>query len=151
MVDKSTRVIASIDTESVHKLSVEQRAYIAGYFDGEGSVGLYPKKAGFALKVTVVQRKPEVLLWLHGLFGGALVTVDRTEARGNIYYELRLEGPDAALPLLKVIAPYVREKKDQIDLVISHYDGEWKIGMDEVEQLQRKHNVVSLLKGMKRA
>ena len=144
MVDKTTRLVAKLDIEAAHALTVADRAYIAGYFDGEGSVGLYPKKSGFALKLTIAQRKPEVLLWLHGIFGGAFVTVDRVE-RGNQYYELRLEGRELAMPLLRIIAPYVREKKEQIDLVIDHYTNIADKTLDD------KNNVVLLLKEMKRA
>lgn len=143
MVDKTTRLVASIDIDAVLALTIAERAYISGYFDGEGSVGLYAKKSGFALKVTVAQRKPEVLLWMHSLFGGAFVTVDRVE-RGDQYYELRLEGPALALPFLRIVTPYVREKKDQVDLVIAHY------GDIGDKTLEDKNNVVSLLKEMKR-
>ena len=144
MVDKTTRLVAQLDIDAAVALTVPERAYIAGYFDGEGSVGLYPKKSGFALKVTIAQRKPEVLLWLHGIFGGAFVTVERI-TRGDTYYELRLEGRVAALPLLRTIAPYVREKKEQIDLVIDHYSN------IEDKTLEDKNNVVTLLKEMKRS
>ncbi len=144
MVDKTTRLVASIDLDAVIALTIAERAYIAGYFDGEGSVGLYPKKSGFALKVTIAQRKPEVLLWMHSLFGGAFVTVDRVD-RGNLYYELRLEGTVLVAPLLRVIAPYVREKKEQVDLVMAHYANITDKTLDD------KNNVVSLLKEMKRA
>jgi len=144
VVDKTTRLVAEIDLDAVMELSVADRAYIAGYFDGEGSVGLYPKKSGFALKVTIAQRKPEVLLWMHSLFGGAFVSIDRVE-RNNQYYELRLEGPALALPLLRIVAPYVREKKEQVTVVIEHYTN---IGDKTLED---KNNVVSLLKELKRA
>jgi hypothetical protein len=140
-----SRVVGQLDLDAVMALTVTERAYIAGFFDGEGSVGLYPKKSGFALKVAVVQRKPEVVFWLHSLFGGALCTIVREERAGTTYYELRLEGPALALPLLRIIAPYVREKKDQVDLVLHHY-----ANIDD-KTLDEKNNVVSLLKDMKRA
>ena len=136
------RVTGEIDLDAVLALSPVERAYIAGYFDGEGSVGLYPKKSGFALKVTIAQRKPEVLLWLHSLFGGAFVTVLRPE-RGNTYYELRLESRELVLPLLRIIAPYVKEKREQVDLVLAHYDG--------ARTTEESNNVVTLLKELKRA
>ena len=80
------RIVGHIDLGAVLALTAPERAYIAGYFDGEGSVGLYPKKSGFALKITSAQRKPEVLFWLHSLFGGAFCTVVRAD-RGDTYYE----------------------------------------------------------------
>jgi LAGLIDADG-like domain len=144
VVDRTTRIVAQLDIDAAVALTVAERAYIAGYFDGEGSVGLYPKKSGFALKVAIAQRKPEVLLWLHSIFGGAFVTIERID-RGDKYYELRLEGRALAMPLLKTIAPYVREKKEQVDLVIDHYTNI----VDKT--LEDKNNVVSLLKELKRA
>lgn len=138
------RIVNQLDLDAILALTIAERAYIAGYFDGEGSVGLYPKKSGFALKLTIAQRKPEVLLWMHSVFGGAFCTVVRAD-RGDTYYELRLEGPALALPLLKIIAPYVREKKDQVLLVINHYANITDKTLDD------KNNVVALLKEMKRA
>ena len=137
-----TRLVAEINHEAVAKLTEAQRGYIAGFFDGEGSVGLYPKKSGFALKLSFTQRKPTVLLWLHGVFGGAFVSVDRTE-RSNQYYELRYESRASVLAMLDVIAPYVQEKKEQVDLVLSLYS------TYEDRTLEEKNNVVSLLKEMK--
>ncbi len=46
-----------------------------------------------------------------------------------------------------MFAPYVREKKDQVDAVLSAYAPH----EDEVETFRSKRNVVTLLREMKRA
>jgi hypothetical protein len=137
-----TRLVAELDLDAVTALSVADRAYIAGFFDGEGSVGLYPKKSGFALKVSFTQRKPTVLLWLHSVFGGAFVTIP-SAGQSKQYYELRYESRESALIVLKVIAPYVREKREQVELVLSHYADHSNKTEDD------KNNVVSRLKDRK--
>ncbi len=93
MTDKTSRIVAKADIAAIAALSETEKAYIAGFFDGEGSIGVYPKKSGFSLKLAFVQRKLEVLMWLHRVFGGALVTIIRGEPRNSTYYELRLRIP----------------------------------------------------------
>jgi hypothetical protein len=137
-----TRLTLPIDLDKVVALSPTDRAYIAGFFDGEGSLGLYKKSSGFAAKLSFTQRKPDTLVWLHGIFGGALVTVEGHNA-SKPYYELRFERRGHILSVLRVILPYLRDKKEQADLLVNFITTDMSVSESD--------NVVSLLREAKRA
>jgi hypothetical protein len=128
--------------EAITSLGVEDKAYIAGFFDGEGSLGVYPKLNGaLTIRITIAQRTPEVLEWIQGIFGGTLTKIERTDKRNmreNSGHVLLIEKRDRIRMILERIAPYVRQKKDQVDMVLDLLRGK------EVE------NIVVLMADAKR-
>jgi len=108
----------------------EQRAYFAGYFDGEGCVTVgkaakprltEPGFAHFPLHVEFKQTRPEIVLELRRLYGGTLriEIPDNENWRPSVKWILA--RAETARKFLVDIQPFVREKKDQVDLVLRDY------------------------------
>ena len=57
--------------ESLKTLSSEDLAYIAGFTDGEGYIGIV-RNQGLRLFIQITNTKPEVLYWMKELFGGSI-------------------------------------------------------------------------------
>lgn len=137
-----TRQTKDMDIDRMLALTELDKAYIAGFFDGEGSVGMYHKKNGIALKLSLTQNTLDVLhdLWL--TFGGALVTVAARE-NSRAYYELRIERRDHVGAVLRTFAKYVRIKQDQVQLVLGYLQDRDGLSDDD------KADIVVQLKEMK--
>lgn len=99
-----------------------QDAYIAGFVDGEGYIGIYQNgkdKRGnhyFNARVIVGQKNPEVLELISNQYGGKVYkSIDKRTSRE--YYRLDVSGKRAEA-LLKDIQPYAIEKREQIILAL---------------------------------
>ena len=106
-------------------MSVEL-AWAAGFFDGEGTIGLYHHKrdGSYGVQVAITQTNPRVLLWIHEVFGGSLVHgVNKDHGYDYDFYELTWRGVDKAGVFIKRILPYLREKREQAELFLT-YDSE---------------------------
>ncbi len=87
-------------------------AYIAGFWEGEGSAGFYSKGKGQRrLEVTVFQKDTRILYWLKENFGGIIRTT-RSCSSWAIRYERAREF------LLKIL-PYLRCRNDYVDSLLS--------------------------------
>ena len=119
-----SRVVIEMDFDRMLALTPTDRAYMAGFFDGEGSIGVYPRgKGGYVTRLVIAQKKPETLLWLHGIIGGALRLVERHD-RGNTYYEIAIDDRKHIACVLRVMLPYLRDKKEQADLMLRFIAGD---------------------------
>src|SRR5688572_27979276 len=89
-------------------------AYIAGLFDGEGTIGVYKTgKKYLQVKVCIGMQDRATLEWICSLFGGKIYTV------GRVYRWELLRNQERA-NFLEAILPYSRTKKGQVELVLSH-------------------------------
>jgi hypothetical protein len=92
-------------------------AYLAGLFDGEGSVGLYNvrskgdrRAAYYQLRVTVAMRRSRPVELLHETFGGCCFLREaRGAVRGNFYW-WQATGRQAESFLQRVL-PYLLVKQ----------------------------------------
>ena len=110
-----------------HNLSAEDLAYIAGFFDGEGSVTIHengrPSPRGISpnhtLQASIGNTDPIVLRWIHENFGGSLTyrKTKRENSRNIAQWAIRARS---ALPFLEAIRPYIRMKGQQIDVAIEY-------------------------------
>lgn len=105
--------------------------YAAGFFDGEGSVGVNRTKYGTHLVVCLGQATTEVLLAIQDLYGGNLY--DHTSRAGNDHWQLKWNGRHA-YPFLQAIQPFAIVKRTQIDLALTTTPG-IRLSEDIVEQL----------------
>lgn len=93
-------------------------AYVGGFFDGEGSLGVYRGKpqGGPLLVVSLYQSHSEpadfLMECMHERWGGVL-----DQARGGRGYLLRLHG-NAARYMLQEILPHLRIKREQAQVAI---------------------------------
>ncbi len=131
------------------EIAKEDRAYFAGLFDGEGSVGIQKSEhktpagnttVGYSLRVHFSLTYKPVLIRMQKLFGGNIHTTNMEKRKNNksvkklaatnyyssekwkqlyIYY---LNSRDA-LYFLKVIEPFCDEKRPQVLLAIQYEQG----------------------------
>ena len=96
--------------------------YIAGFFDGEGSIGIYRNGQGnFHLRTQLTQNvlpsTEELLVELRNRFGGNLSRMKSPIYRRNEAFNWQNNGFGAA-NFLGQMLPYLRIKRDQAELAI---------------------------------
>jgi hypothetical protein len=100
-------------------------AYIAGFFDGEGSIGVYHGIKGgrsdrFHLRTQVTQNcsteSTSLINDLRKMYGGSCNVMDRTASR--LAYNWQLNGHRAA-HFLGSMLPYLRLKRDQAQFAMA--------------------------------
>ena len=99
-----------------------ERAYIAGFLDGDGSVMLQIKKRGdskrgwrFMATICFYQdtRHEQPLHWIRNCFGIGYIS-----HRSDGMTELRINGYDQCERVLRTLSPYIRFKRIQIDALL---------------------------------
>ena len=94
-------------------------SWIAGFFEGEGSVGCYKRtdKRGskvyhsYAFKVCIAQKEHDVLLWIKDLLGyGSLNHRQNKSSYGQDLWIWEAHN-NQALQFLEMIKPYMRTKR----------------------------------------
>lgn len=88
------------------------RAYLAGFFDGEGCVYLLPR--GRTIQVSLTQKKPQVLYLVQQEFGGKVTL----HSRGC--YRWRCNGRPESLKFLRAIRPYSIVKRYDVEVGIAY-------------------------------
>jgi hypothetical protein len=103
----------------VHQGLTLSPEYVAGFFDGEGCVGVYPSGKSLRLKVQLIQvatqQSAAIMGRLFGEFGGNLSFRKRRGTKTVLAWQL---DANKAVTFLKWIQPYVLIKRDQIDLAV---------------------------------
>lgn len=131
----------------------EELAYAAGFFDGEGSVGIKVEKRVkpcYSPYATVSQVRPEVLIWMRSNFGGSIRFNNKCGKNGiwTLWLSSRM-----ALDMLKRLLPYLRVKKQEAELVIEAFEQKTvdrKAGVpDGVQELRRanREKVIAIRRG----
>lgn len=103
--------------------------YLAGFFDGEGSVSILRNEAGTTkrqryltphhfLQVTAVQIDPRPLWLLQAKFGGKTLYITRRQKGARPIYNWHISG-DAAAECLKALLPYLVVKKVDAEIGIA--------------------------------
>lgn len=116
----------TFDLEKVLNLTPEERAYMAGFFDGEGSVGIMRQSSNgkYCAQISIAQNRPAVLQKFHDVFGGALhfdegkTTLPNGEPISRNVYRWKIAGDIATRAFLDVIRPYAIVKAPEIDEVM---------------------------------
>lgn len=121
----------------------EQRAYFAGYFDGEGCVRLTrsphaknPTRGYFILTIEFSQTRPDVVVEMYRHYGGKLrIKIHRNE-RWRPAVKWVIARRLSTIRFLEDLRPYVREKRDQVEMVLASYHP--RMSDEEGEALQQK-------------
>jgi hypothetical protein len=98
-------------------------AYLAGFFDGEGSVGIYNTSnrrratRGFQMKVTVSQTDPLILNEIKEHFGGTLLVCRDKAATVRTCWQWTASSLIAAA-FLRAVLPHLRQKREQAELAL---------------------------------
>lgn len=112
-------------------LSDTDRAYLAGLFDGEGSIGYYSRKRpgrGHRLNVCIVNTDFRLLSWLRARIEYGVYRVRKPKRARDIKlkWEWMLDSKRHAKEFLDLIRPYLIIKADQVDLLLQLVDEEQK-------------------------
>ena len=97
-------------------------AYIAGIIDGEGTIALarvHPQEMP-SPELSISNTNLEVLKWIQKRTGGRIQKKKAMKANHRDAYVLRLRRSHA-LRVLKIVIPFLLIKKQQAELLISHY------------------------------
>lgn len=135
--------------------------YLAGFFDGEGNVGIYKGGGtGRTLRVQITQaQSPEafaILKFVQGNYGGSICEFNKTLRRPAWNYQV---GGDGAWQVLRYIEPYLVLKKAQVELALLWYESRPERQRDPLtgrhvarseEDRVLSDRVADLLKRMKR-
>lgn len=106
-------------------ISDNEAAYLAGFFDGEGSVCITrnmtaarAKNPSHILKVSIGNTDPRVIKWIQDHFGGTIHfrVLKKKNWRNFAQWSQVATG---ATNFLKRIQPFVRMKADQIDSAVA--------------------------------
>jgi len=140
---------------------MDDAKYMAGFFDGEGCIGIYAngQGKGHTLSVQIVQNKSaavtEFLQKLKYVFGGSLSL--SKSANGNEKYNLQITGESARV-FLSQIRDHLRFKKEQADLAVAWYatrpklkrDAKGRLTSHPPEQREFDKKVARLIKALKK-
>lgn len=99
-----------------------EAAYLAGYFDGDGHVGIVKSKKGhYCLQTELSSTDPTIPQWLYRLFGGSL---DIRKRGGNFKPQHRwIASSKKSAALLKEVASFVQIKKEQVKIALQFSSG----------------------------
>jgi hypothetical protein len=91
-----------------------QKAYLAGYIDGEGCIGWYNSPS-----LQVESCHPEPMRFMQSLYGGEIRSRKRTGAKQTprTVYTLRYYA-DSCIMILEHLIPFLIEKKQQAEAIL---------------------------------
>ena len=94
----------------------EDLAYIAGIVDGEGCIIVATHSSGSnTIRVVVAMADPEPLQLCYNVFGGW--AYKRKNTNGRTLYSWYVQSK-TALNVLRAIEPYIRGKREQVELAL---------------------------------
>ena len=96
-------------------------AYAAGILDGEGCVSISKAPSGgkFRMRVSIGNNDPRMLLFLQEHFGGSINKFYSGNDVNRPGYMWGVSGSHAGV-FLRLIYPYVRCKREQIEVVLDY-------------------------------
>jgi hypothetical protein len=116
-------------------------AYVAGFFDGEGCIGIYSRKdreGGFHLRTQITQSlsRPttEALKEMVAVYGGNLSGQDRYLRKRAYNWQL---NADKAAAFLRRILPHLIIKKEQAQIAVAWQESRPKTQRDAGGRIRR--------------
>lgn len=143
----------------MNKLTEIDKAYIAGFFDGEGCISISKYQGPnnrtpvYFLQVVLVQKGISPLFELRELVGVGTIH-DRTKYSKGVY-EWRLPARDAA-EFLVAILPYLRNKREQAEIAIEYQSKQghkisggrgWTVPQELIDEKETYYKKLQELKG----
>lgn len=134
-------------------------AYIAGFFDGEGSITIHEnfapsprgKSPNHTLQVAIGNTDKRVVEWIHAHFGGSLTMRKTTKPnhRDVMQWIIRSNG---ASQFLEAILPFLRMKIEQakIGLSFQNEKGNYRrerLTQEMIDFREEKRRAIRLLNG----
>ena len=109
-------------------LTEMDKAYIAGFFDGEGCVGYYNasqtakhRPSYFHTSVHVCNIDPCVIKWIADVTGIGRVNILRSRDKTRrTAYQWQIGKKADVLDFLNAIRPYIKVKSAQVETILTH-------------------------------
>lgn len=122
---------------------------MAGFFDGEGYVGILKRQrknwnTEYFIQVSIGQTDGGIMDWVVENFGGRLYTVKRD---GSYYWVC---SNKKGYNFLKKITSYLKYKKPQAELAIDFYEHRNLSKPTPPEELERREKIYLKLKMLKK-
>lgn len=123
-------------------------AYIAGLFDGEGTIGYYfkTKLNGYLAQLAIYNTDPRVMVWLKKVvpFGGVFSNNNKPGRKRG--WQWMLSSRPQIEQFVRAIRPYLVIKADQVDLILALWEAEDKLKRgqrisEEIKQLRREAEI----------
>jgi hypothetical protein len=123
--------VSEVIGQKLTNMEETDKAYIAGYMDGEGCF----RWNNCSAEVSVKSCNPYPMKRIAEFFGGNIKKQKQKTKRGKTVYQLRYYG-DTSINFLNIIKEYLIEKRDQAETMIQLYELNLKL-----QQAKRKdHN-----------
>ena len=115
------------------KLKTANLAYMAGFFDGEGTIGLGNRSGRpnqYRVYISIANTNEWIIRWFQFNFGGHIAFEDKQSQNPNWQDAWRwsITGGQQALKFLQAICPYLILKKLQAELAIIFQSRHSKVG-----------------------
>lgn len=128
----------------------EKSIYMAGFFDGEGYIGILKrirkgKYLEYFLQLSIGQNDGAIVDWIKDNFGGNCYIVKRDN---SFYWTASNRN---AYNILKEITPFLKYKKPQAELALKYFDEQLprKQALSK-EEFSRRESIYKELKRLKR-
>jgi len=109
-------------------LSDRDRGYLAGLFDGEGSISVGWTKTGVLVaELSVTNTNRDVLEYVKELVGGGTIRGDRRRGERKLAYKFSISKKGHVYGILKELLPEVIIKRDVIGLTVELLDKFFRI------------------------
>ena len=101
--------------------SPQRLAWAAGFFDGEGSIGIYERNQGRYSRLTsdISQRDPRPLLIFKEMFGGNIRKWDDRRGDNAVIWHWTISSRRAAIAL-ETMLPYLILKRERAELALAY-------------------------------
>jgi hypothetical protein len=138
------------------------KAYIAGFFDGEGCVGYYNasqtssrRPSYFHASVNICNTDPRVIMWIQEVTGIGVSRITKfKDGKRRWAYQWQIGKKADVIDFLSTIRPYLRVKGEQVDVLLIHLALEAgyvkKHGSVTPEIVKSRQEISDKLKTMKR-
>ena len=140
----------------IDKLSVEERAYISGLFDGEGCIRLHLlRKQHVDKRLVITMTNKDVITWLANKTGlGSIHKKTPKQPTWRPIYYWTVTGRQA-VALAEAIRPWSIVKSAQIDLFLDYVAQETSDGADygvrlTPERVTRRREAAAQMSALKR-
>ena len=123
----------------------ETSIYMAGFFDGEGCIGLSRRKRSehwteYTIRLSIGQKDGAIMDWLKTNFGGMLYLVKRDNSF------MWVATNQVAFSILKRITPYLKYKKPQAEIALRFFEERKGPKRLSEEETQRREAIYLQLK-----
>jgi len=127
----------------------EELAYLAGFFDGEGSIAITRSNNRYTMKVEVTQLDPAPLIRFQSRFGGSLFRKpDRRGYRSMISWVVVAGGAEH---MLNALRPYMSVKREQADVALEFRARILNPNPDRTIELAERERLYQLCRDLKQA